>query len=145
MRITDVCPLLDDALCIAALYLSVLGLLYRLRRSNQRWRRYAKLLIDENRWRAQRYGLDEGLVDFGRGEVIPVAELMAELMELIREDAQDFDCVAEIEHSTEILRRGTSAHRQLAAYAKAKDAGAEHIEALRAVVDLLIAETVTGV
>ncbi len=79
MRITDVCTRLDDAACIAALYQCILRMLYRLRRDNQRWRSYPRMLINENRWRAQRYGIDQGLVDFGRGEVVPCAELVEEL------------------------------------------------------------------
>ena len=48
-------------------------MLWRLRRENQRWRVYPHMLVNENRWRAQRYGFDEGLVDFGKGEVVPYA------------------------------------------------------------------------
>ena len=61
MRVTDVCTRLEDALCCAALFRCVCRLLYRLRRDNQRWRVYSRTLVDENRWRAQRYGIDEGL------------------------------------------------------------------------------------
>ena len=71
MRITDVCTRLDDAIAIAAIFRCLLRMLYRLRRRNQRWRIYPRMLVDENRWRAQRYGLDAGLVDFGRGAVVP--------------------------------------------------------------------------
>ena len=81
-------------------------MLYRLKRSNQRWRKYANMLVQENRWRAQRYGLDEGLVDFGKG--------------------------------------GTSAHRQVQVYEEALEEGAEKPEALKAVVDFLIEETLAG-
>ena len=71
MRITDVCPLIEDAIAIAALYRCILRLLYRLRRQNQRWRHYPPFLIRENRWRAQRYGIEEGMVDFGKGAIVP--------------------------------------------------------------------------
>jgi len=144
MRITDVCTRLDDAIAIAALYRCLLRMLYRLRRGNQRWRIYSHMLINENRWRAQRYGIDEGLVDFGRGKIIPCAELVEELLALTAEDATHFGCVEQVEHARAILRRGTSAHMQLAAYRQARDAGADHDEALREVVDALIAETVAG-
>lgn len=143
MRITDVCPLLEDAVCIAALFVCVLRLLYRLRCRNQRWRIYPAMLINENRWRAQRYGLDEGLVDFGKGEVIPFADLLEELLDMIAREAEEMGCTAEVAHARHILERGTSAHRQLAAYAKATEAGADPHAALQAVVDLLIEETVT--
>ena len=74
------------------------------------------MLIEENRWRAKRYGIDEGLVDFGKGEVVSCADLLDELIELTREDASALDCEAQILHCRSIIRRGTSAHRQLATY-----------------------------
>ncbi len=145
MRITDVCTRLDDAIAIAAIFRCLLRMLYRLRRRNQRWRIYPRMLVDENRWRAQRYGLDAGLVDFGRGEVVPYPHLLEELLDLIAEDAAFFGCEAEAAAARSILARGTSAHRQLAVYRKALEAGAMPGEALRAVVDGVIAETVAGV
>jgi glutamate---cysteine ligase / carboxylate-amine ligase len=142
MRISDVCTRLDDAMSIAALYRCLLRMLWRLKRANQRWRRYAALLVNENRWRAQRYGFDEGLVDFGKGRIVPYAELLDELIELVREDAQTLGCEAEVAASRDILKRGTSAHRQLAAYKAAIDQGASNHEALQVVVDMLIEGTV---
>ena len=144
MRITDVCTRLDDAICIAAIYRCLLRMLYRLRRANQRWRRYAAMLINENRWRAQRYGLDEGLVDFGKGAIVPYATLLEEIIDLVREDAEHFGCTAEVAHARRILAAGTSAHRQLAAFRAALAAGKPRDEALKAVVDNLIEETVAG-
>ena len=144
MRITDMCPLLDDTIAIAAIYRCICRMLYRLRLDNQRWRIYSRFLIDENRWRAQRYGVEEGLVDFGAGEVVPFADLLDELIALIREDAEFFGCEAEVAHAREIVRRGTSAQRQLAAHRGALAAGADARQALEAVVDLLVGETVTG-
>lgn len=145
MRISDVCTRLDDAICIAAFYLCWLRMLYRLRRSNQRWRRYASFLINENRWRAHRYGIDEGLIDFGRGKIIPFNELIDEILELLREDAEYFDCIDELDRMRIILAEGTSAHRQVRAYEQALADGKEHEEALHSVVDLLIEETLLGI
>lgn len=145
MRVTDVCTRLDDAICCAALFRCICRMLYRLRRDNQRWRVYASMLVHENRWRAQRYGLDRGMVDFGRGEIVPFSDLMEELIELLREDADHFDCHAEINRIREIVRRGTSAHLQLKAYREALESGATHEEALRAVVDFLVETTLEGV
>ena len=142
MRITDVCTTLDDGIAVAAFYRCLLRMLWRLRRSNQRWRRYAHMLVNENRWRAQRYGTDAGLADFGKGEVVPYADLLEELIELVREDSSFFGCQPEIEHARRILARGTSAHRQLAHYREALEAGATPLEALQGVVDWLIEETV---
>ncbi len=144
MRIADICTRLDDGITIAALYACVISMLIRLRRSNQRWRNYANMLLDENRWRAQRYGFDEGLIDFGRGKIVPYPELLEELFDLLRPDAERLDCVAEIENARDIIERGTSAHRQIAVYDEAMEGGAGKQEALKAVVDWLVEETVRG-
>ena len=145
MRITDCCTTLADTLSIAALFRCLLRMLWRLKRENQRWRLYSRMLIDENRWRAQRYGFDQGLVDFGRGTIVPYPELLEEILILIEQDAGHFGCVGEVSHAREILARGTSAHRQLNVFDQALSEGAARDEALIAVVDWLIAETVQGV
>jgi carboxylate-amine ligase len=142
IRIPDVCTRLDDAVTIAALYLCVLHMLYRLRCNNQRWRIYTRMLVNENRWRAQRYGYEEGLVDFGIGRIVPCADLLEELLELIADDAEYFECTDTVTHARDIIARGTSAHRQLKTYEDARASGADRHEALKAVVDMLIAETV---
>jgi glutamate---cysteine ligase / carboxylate-amine ligase len=121
-----------------------LRMLWRLKRENQRWRLYARMLIDENRWRAQRYGTDQGLVDFGRGTIVPYADLIEEILALIDQDARHFGCLDEVLHAREILARGTSAHRQLAIYDRALSKGASRRDALAAVVDWLIEETTRG-
>lgn len=141
MRVTDVCPRLEDALTIAALYRCLARMLFRLRASNQRWRSYSRFLINENRWRAQRYGGDEGLVDLGKGEVIAFPDLVDELIDLIAEDAEHFGCGAEVRRARDIARHGTSADRQRARYESAVDAGVDSEQALREVVRSLIDET----
>jgi carboxylate-amine ligase len=145
MRISDVCTRLDDAMTIAALYQCLLGYLYRLRRNNQRWRTYPSGMIDENIWRAQRYGTDGTLVDFGKGTLVPMSELVDELIELIAEEAVEFDVVAEVAHARQIVSEGTSAHRQLATYQTAIEAGADENQALEAVVDELIVDSMHGI
>lgn len=144
MRITDVCPLIDDAIAIAALYRCIVRMLVRLRRANQRWRLYDTLLINENRWRAKRYGIDEGLVDFGKGEVVPCTVLVDELIDIVGEDAEALDCVEEVARCRDIVRGGTSAHRQLATFEAALAAGQGQRAALCTVVDTLIEETIRG-
>jgi len=144
MRITDVCTRLEDTLSIAALYQCIIRMLYRLRRDNQRWRMYANMLINENRWRAQRYGLDDGLLDFGKGVMVPSADLIDELISMLAEDAAALNCTAEIERLHEIVAHGTSAHRQLAVYYQSIEDGLSTQDSLSAVVDMLIAETVSG-
>ena len=141
MRITDVCPLLADGITIAALFRCILRMLYRLRRENQRWRTYPPFLVRENRWRAQRYGTEQGLVDFGKGAVVPFPELLEELLELISEDAEYFGCVAEVAHARYIVQNGTSADRQLARFEAVKGLGGSEQAALVAVVDGIIDDT----
>lgn len=141
MRITDVCPLIEDGIAIAALYVCILRLLYRLRRKNQRWRHYPPFLIRENRWRAQRYGIGEGLVDFGKGAIVAFPMLLEELFDLVAEDAAYFGCAAEIAHARTIVQRGTSADRQLARYDEVMKLGGSEQAAFVAVVDGIIAET----
>jgi glutamate---cysteine ligase / carboxylate-amine ligase len=143
MRITDVCPLIEDTIAIAALYRCILRLLYRLRRQNQRWRHYPPFLIRENRWRAQRYGVEQGMVDFGRGAIVPFDTLLEELFDLVAEDAAYFGCTAEVAHARTILQRGTSADRQLARYEAVKTLGGTDHAALVAVVDEIVEETLT--
>ena len=145
MRVADICTRLEDALCITALYRCWLRMLWRLRRKNQRWRSYANLLLYENRWRAQRYGIDGSLVDFGRGSMVPYAQLVEELLAMIAEDAEFFGCLKEIEHARTILKRGTSAHWQRKVFSAAKEEGATDDEAVRCVVQLLIKETMHGI
>ncbi len=141
VRICDLCPRIEDTLALAAIYRCLLRMLWRLRRGNQRWRKYANMLIDENRWRAQRYGMDDGLIDFGKGQIVPYPDLLEEILELVRPDAEHFGCEAEVDHAREIVKHGTSAHRQVATFKKSLEAGAPPEDALKAVVDQLIAET----
>jgi carboxylate-amine ligase len=140
-RVMDCCTTLEDALSLAALNQCLIRMLWRLRRANQRWRMYSHLLLGENRWRAMRYSYDAGLLDLGQQRIVPFAELLEELIALVREDAEVLGCVAEVERLREILARGTSAHRQRQVYDRAREAGASEAEALRAVVDWLVTET----
>ena len=142
MRVADICTYLNDGMAVAALYLCLVGMLQRLRRSNQKWRTYANMLIDENRWRAQRYGADEGLIDFGIGVNVPYADLLEELIEMVMPEAEAFDCVDELLHGRTILKRGTSADQQRSVHQAALEAGASKDEALKAVVDWLVEATV---
>jgi len=144
MRSTDIATRLDDGITLAAFYVSLLSMLWRLRQDNQRWRVYSRMLIKENIWRAQRYGISESLIDFGIGKLVPIPDLVEELIELTAEDARRLDCVEEITHVREILRRGTSADRQRLVYEGALASGADEREALIGVVDFLIEETVAG-
>jgi len=141
MRITDICTYLDDAVAIAALYQCIARMLYRLRLSNQRWRLYDNILVNENRWRAQRYGTEGGMIDFGKAEMVDFKELMEELTELVAIDAKELGCVDEINHIHTIISRGTSASLQRKVYNEKIKSGAPAQDALNAVVDWLAEAT----
>jgi len=143
-RIMDCCTSIDDSVCLAALVVSLLRMLYRLRRANQSWRRYPNVLIAENRWRAMRYSFNEKLLDLAKDELVPFSELVEELLVLLREDGEALGCTKELEHARTILERGTSAHRQIAVFERARAHGATEREALKAVVDFLVNETAAG-
>ncbi len=145
MRITDVCTFVEDALSIAALYQSILRMLSRLRDKNMRWRIYPRLMLNENRWQAQRYGMTRHMIDMSRGKCIDFGSLTEELIEIVEEDARALDCWEEVRNSRKILNRGTSACRQLQAYEDATTNGADTHEALVKVVDLLVEETGEGI
>lgn len=141
LRAPDVCPRLDDAIAIAAIYVSLCRMLYRLRRSNQSWRQYPVFLLEENRWRAQRYGVGGSLLDLGKGELVAFRDLIEEIIVLVAEDAEALGCTAEIAHARRIVAEGTSADRQLASFERALATGSSHKAALEAVVDDLVSET----
>jgi carboxylate-amine ligase len=142
IRIADVCTRLEDALTVAALYQCLIHRLVRLRRQNLKWREYPRVMLRENRWLAQRSGETGRLMDLGKGEQVPYAALLEEIIAIVREDAEALDCVAEVEHARTILARGTSATRQLRVYDEAITAGADEAQALRQVVDHILEETV---
>lgn len=144
MRATDICTRLDDGIALAALTVSLMHMLYRLRSENKRWRTYARMLIEENMWRAQRYGIHAPLMDFGQGTLVPMQELVDEFIDELTEDATELRCLAELHAVPEILVRGTSADRQVAIYEAALADGADEQQALEAVVDFLVRETVTS-
>jgi carboxylate-amine ligase len=144
LRLSDICTHVDDAIAVASVFRCWLRMLYRLKKNNQRWREYS-FLIQENRWRAQRYGIDKGLIDFGQGTMVEFPELMEELIELITEDAEFFGCMDEINHIRTILERGTSAHQQVAVFNQSIADGRSHELALVDVVKFLAKQTLKGV
>ena len=89
----------------------------------------------------KRYGLDEGLVNYGRGQIVPYAELIDELIDLVSEDAKAMNCTKELMHLKTIVSRGISAHRQVHCFDEALAPSDDKKTALIKVVDHLIAET----
>lgn len=144
MRISDVCTRIDDAVAVAAVYQCWLHMLYRLKKYNMRWREYSRMLVNENRWRAQRYGIDQGLIDFGSGKIKAYHDLTEEILDLLSVDAEILDCHAELSHIKNIVSEGTSAHRQVSSYETALANGASEKDAVIAVVDELLVDTQHG-
>ncbi len=139
-RICDVLPRLEEALAVAALVQALTRMLWRLRARNLRWREYDRFLIAENRWRAQRYGTSEGLIDFGEKRILPYDNLLLQLISLVEEDAEALGSRAEIEGLAQIAARGTPADRQRAVRSAALENGASEEDAMRAVVRHLVEE-----
>lgn len=137
-RICDVAPRMERTLTLAALIQSTMRMLWRLSRRNIRWRHYDNVLLAENCWRAQRYGTSEGLIDFGARRIVPFAELAAEWVEMIAEDAEVLGCAAEVAALPDLVAEGTSSERQRQVFADAMAGGDSRDEALRRVVMELI-------
>jgi carboxylate-amine ligase len=137
-RVCDVCTRVDEAVCVAAILQAIVAKLWKLRCDNMTFRLYPQSLIEENKWRAVRYGLDGKLIDLGQEQELPARRLVRELIEWFVDDVlDDIGSRKEVEYAFKILEQGTSADRQLARFQKTGD--------LKAVVDALIAETKEGV
>ncbi|CAN5661601.1 carboxylate-amine ligase [soil metagenome] len=133
-RFADVCTRVDEAVCLAAILQAIVAKVWKLRRDNMTFRVYPADLIEENKWRAVRYGLDGRLIDFGKQQECPARELILELIEWFIADVVDeLGSRAEVEYAYRILEHGSSADRQLRVYEEAQD--------LTAVVDSLVRET----
>ncbi|MEL6373975.1 MAG: carboxylate-amine ligase [Pseudomonadota bacterium] len=142
MRITDVCTKLDDAVALAGLFVGICRMLYRLRQGNQRWRSYPLVLLNENRWRAKRYGLEGSLFDLGQARLVETRKLIDELVELTLDASDGDETLSAALRACRALAQGeTSAERQRNAFQVALKAGQDQQAALQAVVDHLITET----
>jgi carboxylate-amine ligase len=137
VRICDMTTRINDTMGIAALIQAVMGKLYLLYRRNLAFRTYQRELIEENKWRAVRYGIDGKLIDFGKQEEVPVRELVGEMLEFVAEAADRLNSHAELENVRRIVREGTSADRQLRIFEKE--------QSVMPVIDDLIAQSIVGV
>ena len=137
-RLCDVCTRVDEVISIAAIFQALIYKIWKLRRDNMTFRVYPADLIEENKWRAVRYGLDGNLIDFGKQVELPARDLIREMIEWFIDDVVDeLGSRREVEYAYRILDEGSSADRQLATYRRTGD--------LKAVVDQLIRETAEGV
>lgn len=143
-RISDICTHIDDCICIAAVFQAICAKLLKLRKQNMAWRQYRHVHITENKWRAVRYGIDGEMIDFGIQQSVPFPLLAEELLELLDDVVDDLGSREDVNHVHTILERGTSADRQLRVFEE-NGGDDNQEEALKAVVDFLVAETKRGV
>jgi glutamate---cysteine ligase / carboxylate-amine ligase len=136
-RICDIPTRVDDTIAIAALFQAIVAKLDRLIEKNLGFRLYRRMLIQENKWRAVRYGLDGKMIDFGKQKEVPVKDLIMELLDFVDDVLDPLGSRKEVEHIHTILQRGTSADEQLRVYKETND--------LKAVVDRLIELTAENV
>ncbi|HXJ12197.1 MAG TPA: carboxylate-amine ligase [Candidatus Limnocylindrales bacterium] len=120
-RMFDTATRVEEAVAIAALTQAIVVKLHRLYTHNQSWRIYRRALIEENKWRAARYGIEGKMIDFGREAEVPMRELMLELMEFIDDVVDDLGSRSATEYIHTILNEGTSAERQLRVYQQTGD------------------------
>jgi glutamate---cysteine ligase / carboxylate-amine ligase len=135
-RMCDAQMRVDDTIALAAVIQAVVARLHKLMRQNMTFRVYRRRLIDENRWRASRYGIEGKLIDFGRQAETETRSLIHELIEFIAEEVDELGTAREISYIEGILKEGTGADRQLAVWERTKD--------LKSVVDYIVAETNAG-
>ena len=136
-RIFDVVTRVDEAVAIAALTQAIVVKLHRLYTSNMGFRMYHRALIEENKWRAARWGIQGKLIDFGKQIEVPMGILAEELLEFVDDVLDDLGSRAVLEPIHQIFREGTSAERQLDIYKQTGD--------LKEVVRHIVAETRAGV
>jgi glutamate---cysteine ligase / carboxylate-amine ligase len=135
-RMCDVTTKVEEACAIAALTQALVVKLHRLYTSNQSWRIYRRALIEENKWRAARYGIEGKMIDFGKEQEVPMKTLIPELLELVDDVVDDLGSRSAVNYIHTILNEGTSAERQLKVFQETGD--------LRAVVQHVVAETRAG-
>jgi len=112
-RIADVCTRMEDTLAIVAIYQCLTRMLFDLKKRNIKWRNYPALLIAENRWLAQRFGVTGELIDFGQGKCVPFKDLIDEMTAFLLQHAQALGCEKDLLHARTIIERGSSACRQV--------------------------------
>ena len=144
LRICDVCTRIEDAVCMAALYASLIRRLLRQDREGRLPPEPLTEIIAENRWQAQRFGVLAFLGDPSGGTRVDIEDQVARLVDELADEARALDCESELRHALTIIREGTGADRQVDLYRLRRLEGATEEEALRAVVDLAIAETREG-
>ncbi|HEV8185272.1 MAG TPA: carboxylate-amine ligase [Chthoniobacterales bacterium] len=135
-RICDAQSRMEDTIALAALMQAIIVRLHKLQHQNMTFRIYRRRLIDENRWRASRYGLDGKLIDFGRECEVETRSLIHEIIEFVEKEVEELGSQRCIQHIGRIMGEGTGADRQLAVW--------EATKSMPAVVDQIVQETYEG-
>ena len=136
IRICDIPLTIDETIAIAALIQAVTAKLYKLREDNLNFISYKKSLINENKWRASRYGLDGKLIDFGKEMEVGTRSLILEMLDFVDDVVDELGSRHELEYINQILEKGTGADRQLEVY--------EETKSLEKVVEYIVEETTKG-
>jgi len=110
----DVATKVEEAVAIAALTQAIVVKLHRLYTGNMSFRVYRRALIEENKWRAARYGIEGKLIDFGKEAEVPMRDLAVELLSFVDDVVDELGSRSAVEYVHTILNEGTSAERQLA-------------------------------
>jgi carboxylate-amine ligase len=137
-RVCDIPTRVDDTVAIAALFQAIVAKLEMLIDKNLGFRLYHRRLIQENKWRAVRYGLEGKLLDLGKQKEVPCKDLIHELLDFVDDVVDELDSRKEIEHIHTIMERGTSADEQLKVYK-------ENDDNFDPVIDMLIKNTLENV
>lgn len=120
-RICDVPMTVDETIAIASLFQAVCAKIYKLRSRNLNFIQYSRALINENKWRASRYGIDGYLIDFGKQEEVNTRILIYELLDFVDDVVEELGSRHWINQVQKILEQGTGADRQLAVYDEKKN------------------------
>lgn len=135
-RICDCPMLIDETMAFVALFQALCAKLYKLRLKNMSYINYSRALINENKWRAARYGIDGKLIDFGQEIEVDSRSLILELLDFVDDVVDELGCRNDINYVHEILKNGTGADKQLAIY--------NETGSFEAVVDFITSQTLIG-
>ncbi len=135
-RVCDMIMTVDEVMCVAALMQCIIAKLSKLHQKNQSFRSYRRILINENKWRAARWGVDAKLIDFGRQEEVAFPVLINELLEFIDDVVDELGCRTEVNYVYQMLEQGSGADRQLKIYEDTND--------LKKVMEYVVAQTKKG-
>ena len=135
-RICDVPLTVQETITIAALFQGICAKLYKLRTENLNFIMYPRMLINENKWRAGRYGIEGSMIDFGKETEVNTRVLIYELLDFIDDVAGPLGIRNAISNVHKMLEEGTGADRQLKVY--------EQTQSLPTVVDYIHSQFLAG-